>query len=142
MKSLTVLPSMQTIANDRSHRIEGPVPCGFPSPAADYEQAPLDLNRYLVANAPATFFVRAFGASMTEAGIHGDDLLVVDRSREPSDKSVVIAILNGEMKVRRLRLHRHMIYLETEHEDCPDSVVVPEDDFQVWGVVTYVIRAL
>ncbi len=73
------------------------VPAGFPSPAADYEEGKLDLNRHLIRNPAATFFVRVTGDSMVKAGIHSGDLLVVDRSIEPRDKNVVIAVVNGEL---------------------------------------------
>ena len=79
---------------------------------------------------------------MVGTGIHPDDLLIVDRSLEPKDKSVVIVNLNGETMVKRLRIKNHKVCLEADNEDYPDFVVVQEDEFEVWGVVTYVIHAL
>ena len=76
---------------------EAKVPAGFPSPAADYEENQLDLNKHLIRNPAATFFVRVSGDSMTGAGINDGDLLIVDRSLEPKNKNVVIAVINGEM---------------------------------------------
>src|SRR3989449_10887446 len=81
-----------------------PVHAGFPSPADDYLEGALDLNEYLVTHKAATFFWRVTGDSMIGAGIHPGDLLIVDRSLEPKDVSVVIAILDGELTVKRLEV--------------------------------------
>jgi DNA polymerase V len=118
------------------------VPAGFPSPAADYEQDALDLNKYLVSNPAATFFVRVAGDSMIGAGIHAGDLLVVDRSLEPRDKRVVIAVLNGELTVKRIRIKTGKIMLEPENPDYAPREITPDTDFEVWGVVTSVIHKL
>ncbi|MFC1652837.1 LexA family protein [Planctomycetota bacterium] len=143
MGTANIFSSELTSGQDRICPLfDATVPAGFPSPAADYEQTPLDLNRHLVSNAPATFFVRVSGYSMIGAGIHPDDLLIVDRSLEPKDKSVVIVNLNGETMVKRLRIKNRRVYLEADNEDYPDFIVVQEDELEVWGVVTYVIHAL
>jgi DNA polymerase V len=118
------------------------VPAGFPSPAADYEEGRLDLNRHLVKNPAATFFVRAVGDSMVGAGIHTGDLLVVDRSVEPRDRSIVIAAIDGELTVKRLRVRRGRIALEPENSDYPVQEISEEAEFEVWGVVTSVIHGL
>ncbi len=118
------------------------VPAGFPSPAADYEQDRLDLNKHLVRNPAATFFVRVTGDSMIGAGIHDGDLLVVDRSLEPRDKNVVIAVLDGELTVKRIRLMRGKIVLVPENESYPSREITTENEFEVWGVVTNVIHKL
>jgi DNA polymerase V len=121
---------------------ESRVPAGFPSPAADYEEDRLDLNRYLIRHPAATFFVRAVGDSMIGAGIHCGDLLVVDRSLEPKDKSVVIAVVDGELTVKRIRIERRKITLEPENESYSARQITEDADFQVWGVVTSVIHNL
>ncbi len=118
------------------------VPAGFPSPAADYEQDKLDLNKHLVHNPVATFFVKVAGDSMIGAGIHHGDLLVVDRSLEPKDKNVVIAVLNGELTVKRIRIRNRKITLEPENDNYPTQEISPETAFEVWGVVTNVIHKL
>jgi len=121
---------------------EAKVPAGFPSPAADYEENQLDLNRHLIKNPAATFFVRVRGDSMLGAGIHDGDLLVVDRSLDPKDKNVVIAVIHGELTVKRIRIRRKKITLEPENVNYACQEVSEESDFQVWGVVTNVIHAL
>lgn len=121
---------------------EAKVPAGFPSPAADYEENQLDLNKHLVRNPAATFFVRVTGDSMTGAGIHDGDLLIVDRSLAPKDKNVVIAAIDGDLTVKRIRIRRKKIVLEPENINYAAQDVSEASDFQVWGVVTNVIHAL
>jgi DNA polymerase V len=118
------------------------VSAGFPSPAADYEEGKLDLNKHLVRNPAATFFVRVNGDSMIGAGIHSGDLLVVDRSLEPADKSVVIAVIDGELTVKRIRIRKGKVALEPENENYPARQIIESVEFEVWGVVTNVIHAL
>ena len=80
-----------------------PVSAGFPSPADDYIENQLDLNKHLIRHPAATFFVRVKGDSMIEAGIHSGDILIIDRSLEPTDKKVVIAIIDGELTGKKRR---------------------------------------
>lgn len=121
---------------------EGKVPAGFPSPAADYEENQLDLNKHLIKNPVATFFVRVSGDSMTGAGIHDGDLLIVDRSLDPKNKNVVIAVINGELTVKRIRIRKKKVFLEPENENYSTQEISQDSDFQVWGVVTNVIHSL
>ena len=121
---------------------EAVVPAGFPSPAADYEEDKLDLNRHLVKNPVATFFVKVTGDSMIGAGIHHGDLLVVDRSLEPRDKNVVIAVVDGELTVKRIRINRRKIILVPENNNYVAQEITEETEFEVWGVVTNVIHQL
>lgn len=119
-----------------------PVPAGFPSPAEDYVEGKLSLDKHLIKNPVATFFVRVTGDSMLGAGIHPGDLLVVDRALDPCDGKVVIAIVDGELTVKRLRLERDRLYLVPENPDYPVLEVKELTDFRVWGVVTNVIHPL
>jgi DNA polymerase V len=118
------------------------VPAGFPSPAADYEEGKLDLNKHLVKNTAATFFVRVTGDSMTGAGIHSGDLLIVDRSIEPKNKNIVIAVINGELTVKRIKIHKGKISLEPENKDYAVQEISGDMVFEVWGVATNVIHKL
>jgi DNA polymerase V len=118
------------------------VPAGFPSPAGDYEQESLDLNKFLIKNSAATYFVRVSGDSMLGAGIHSGDLLVVDRSIEPADKKIVIANINGQMTVKRLRIKKGKLFLESENSGYPPQAVGADCAFEIWGVVTSVIHAV
>ncbi|AQT68207.1 LexA repressor [Anaerohalosphaera lusitana] len=118
------------------------ISAGFPSPAADYEEGKLDLNKHLIKNPPATFFVRVTGDSMEGAGIYDGDLLIVDRSVEPKSGKVVIAVLNGELTVKRLRVYRGKYSLIAENTNYPDIKISRDMEFEVWGVVTNVIHQL
>ncbi len=118
------------------------IAAGFPSPAADYEENKLDLNKHLIKNPAATFFVRVSGDSMTGAGIHDGDLLVVDRSIQPVSGNVIIAVLDGQLTVKRLKIKRGKITLEPENKDYPTHTITKGMDFEVWGVVTNVIHSL
>lgn len=119
-----------------------PVAAGFPSPADDHIETKLDLNHHLIKHPAATFMVRAQGDSMTGAGIHHNDLLVVDRSLTAHDKSIVIAIVNGEFTVKRLRKFDDRLILQPENPTYRPLIIQAEMDFEVWGVVTSVIHPL
>ena len=119
-----------------------PVSAGFPSPADDYVEGSLDLNKHLIKHPAATFFVRVAGDSMLNAGIHPDDILIVDRSLDAVDKKVIIAIVNGELTVKRIRIKKNDIYLVAENENYKPVKINKEMEFEVWGVVTSVIHAL
>ncbi len=116
------------------------VPAGFPSPAENYLDKTIDLNELLIAHPAATFFVRVAGDSMKGAGIFSGDTLVVDRSLEPTDNKIVVAIVNGEFTVKRLKLQEGRILLLPENPSYPILELREGSDFQVWGVVTYVIH--
>ncbi|MCG8532662.1 MAG: S24 family peptidase [Desulfovibrionales bacterium] len=115
---------------------------GFPSPADDYLEGALDLNRLLVKNAPATFFLRVKGDSMTGAGIHMDDILVVDRSVAPAHNSIVVAVFNGALTVKRLWKKNGQLFLMPDNPTYRPIDVTYMEDFQVWGVATSVIHSL
>lgn len=113
---------------------------GFPSPADDYLQKPLDLHELLVKHPAATFFIKVKGESMEGAGIFSGDILIVDRSILPLHNHIVVALLNGEFTVKRLQIRQNRFCLMAEHASYLPIEISPEDDFQVWGVVTYVIH--
>ncbi len=116
------------------------IPAGFPSPAQDYVEACLDLNEYLISHPNSTFFVRVDGMSMINAGIHPDDILIVDRSLEPSHNRIVIAVVEGELTVKRLVISHGIYFLCPENPDFPTIEITENSDFTIWGVVTYVIH--
>lgn len=118
------------------------VPAGFPSPAEDYAEGPLDLNRYLIHHPAATFFVRVKGDSMTGAGIYCGDLLIVDRALNPASGSIVIAVVNGDLTVKRFHLAQGRISLLPENPAYPPIEIGHDTDFSIWGVVTKAIHFL
>ncbi|MGE4293909.1 MAG: LexA family protein [Desulfovibrio sp.] len=116
------------------------VAAGFPSPADDYVEKSLDLNEYLVGNPAATFMVRVGGDSMRDAGILDGDVLVVDRSRDPVPGRIVVAVLDGELTVKRLLFRAGSYVLAPENPAYSPIVVGPEQELHVWGVVAGVVR--
>ncbi|MEA3334107.1 MAG: translesion error-prone DNA polymerase V autoproteolytic subunit [Pseudomonadota bacterium] len=119
-----------------------PVSAGLPSPADDYIEHQLDLNKHLIQHPAATFFVKVKGDSMIEAGIHSGDILIVDRALEATDKKVVIAIIDGELTVKRIRIAEGKIFLLPENRDYNPTEITSAMSFEIWGVVTNVIHTL
>lgn len=120
----------------------GKVAAGFPSPADDYIEKTLDLNDLLIQKPAATFFVRAEGESMIDAGIYPNDILVVDRSLEPVVGKIVICALNDELTVKRIKSLADEVVLGAENPDYSDIVIQEGVDLVVWGVVTNVIHSV
>ena len=118
------------------------VPAGFPSPADDYIEGSLDLNQHLIKHKAATFFVRVTGDSMTGAGIHDGDLLIVDRALDAQDKSVVVAVVNGEFTVKRIKKENGRVWLMPENAKFQPMEMKEGSELEVWGVVTNVIHSL
>lgn len=116
------------------------VSAGFPSPADDYIEEKLNLDKYLIKNPSSTFFVRVSGSSMIGAGIYPNDILIVDRSLEPKNKDVVIALINGELTVKRFIKASGKFYLKPENPDFKPIEIPQEGEFMVWGIVTNVIH--
>jgi len=116
------------------------IPAGFPSPADDYVEDRLDLNEYLIHHKEATFFLRVQGHSMIGAGIHDGDLLIVDRSLSADDGKIVIAVLEGELTVKRLSLKDGKVALVAENPDFPPIQLKEGQEITIWGVVTNVIH--
>jgi DNA polymerase V len=118
------------------------VSAGLPTPAEDYIEGRLDLNRHLIKHPSATFFVRVAGDSMIDAGIHPGDILVVDRALEPTDSSVVIAVIDGELTVKRIARREDRLYLVPDNRAYQPLEIKADMEFEVWGVVTSVIHHL
>ena len=116
------------------------ISAGFPSPADDYLDKKLDLNEYLIKHPASTFFVRVAGDSMIDAGIHSGDILIVDRALEPAGNSIVIAVIDGDLTVKRIKKSNDKLFLLAENPDYPLIEIKPDMSFEVWGVVSYVIH--
>ncbi len=119
---------------------EASVAAGFPSPAEGYLDSDLDLNDYLVKNPPSTFCVKAIGESMKDAGIQSGDIMVVDRSLEPKNRSIVLAIINGDFTVKRVNVSENHLYLMPENDSFNPIKITEDMDFEIWGVVTFIIH--
>ncbi|MCG3146447.1 MAG: Protein UmuD [Gammaproteobacteria bacterium] len=138
---------MISIPTPNPLRLERPlflsrVPAGFPSPAEDYVEGSLDLNEHLIAHREATFFMRVQGHSMTGAGIQDGDLLVVDRSLEAGHGDIVVAVVDGELTVKRLWRRGGRVRLLAENPAYAPIDLKDGQELAVWGVVTNIIRSV
>lgn len=116
------------------------VPAGFPSPADDYLDMDLNLHDYLVQHPSATFCVRAVGDSMVDAGIQSSDVMVIDRALTPKNNDIILAVVNGEFTVKRIKKSEDELYLMPANENYKPMKITEEMNFQVWGVVTFIIH--
>ena len=114
--------------------------CGFPSPADDYMDRPLDFNELLVKNPAATFAVRISGESMRDRGMLPGDIAVVDRSRSAVSGCIVLGLVGGDFTIKTYRLKAGGVVLEAANPDFPLIVITEASAFEVWGVVTGIIR--
>ena len=115
----------------------GRVSAGFPSPAEDYIELGIDLNKYLIKNPISTFFLRVSGNSMNNAGIYNNDLLIIDRSINPNPGHIVVALLDGEFTLKRLIKEKNNYYLKADKENYPAISLYEYIDIQIWGVAIY-----
>ena len=115
---------------------------GFGAAADDYMERGIDLNEQLVRNKPATFFMRVSGNSMINAGIFDGDIVIVDRSVKPVNGKIVIAVIDGEMLIRRYEKTLNHLRLVPETNKLSPIEVSEFMDFKIWGVVMYIIRSI
>ena len=132
---------------DDSQSVELPyydtkVQAGFPSPAEDHLEQRLDLNKLVIDNPSATFFVRVAGESMRGIGITDGDILVVDRSIENWENRIVVAVIDSEFTIKRFTKRNGKVVLEAENPDYPPIKITEEMDFSVWGVVCWTLKKL
>jgi len=112
----------------------------FPSPASDYVEKTLDLNEHLIKHPAATFFVRVAGNSLIDSGIHSGDILIVDKSLEPGQSSLVVAVINGDFTMKRIKKEGNRFFLMPENPKYKPIDVAGDMQVEIWGVVTYVIH--
>ena len=118
------------------------ISAGFPSPAEDYIELGIDLNKYLIKNPISTFFLRVSGNSMNNAGIYNNDLLIIDRSINATPGRIVVALIDGEFTLKRLIKKENNYYLKADKENYPAINLYEYIDIQIWGVATYSIHGL
>lgn len=120
----------------------GGIKAGFPSPAADFEGDEISLDKVLVKNNLSTFYAKASGNSMTGAGIDHGDIMVIDRSLEPTENKIAVCCIDGEFTVKRIKIKKDGLYLIPENKDFEPIKIMESNQFVVWGIVTYVIKAV
>jgi len=131
--------------SENKHKVELPlaeagIVAGFPSPADDFFEVSIDLNRELIKHPSATFYGRVSGDSMKDAGIDDGDLLVIDRSLEPSDGKIAVCFIDGEFTVKRIKKEKDIIWLLPANSNYKPIRVTEENEFIIWGIVTHIIK--
>ena len=116
------------------------ISAGFPSLADDFRETRISLDDELIQNKDATFFAKVKGQSMIDAGLDDNDLLVIDRSLEPTNNKIAVCFLDGEFTVKRLRVEKNKVWLQPENPNYPIINITEDNDFVIWGIVTNVIK--
>ena len=138
-KNLTFFTPKNT-TNNGAVFIDMGISAGFPSPAEDFRATRITLDDELIKNKEATFFAKVSGQSMIGAGLNDNDLLVIDRSIEPTNNKIAVCFLDGEFTVKRLRVEGNEVWLQPENPNYPIIKITEENDFVIWGIVTNVIK--
>lgn len=120
--------------------IESGISAGFPSPATDFLDTAIDLNKYLIKNPSTTFIAFTDGSSLTGAGINDKDLLIIDKSLEPTDGKIAICVVDGEFTAKRIKVVNKEIWLMPENDKFKPIKIKEYNDFEIWGIVTYSIQ--
>jgi len=138
-KSLTFF-TPEIVPNSGAVFLDTGISAGFPSPAEDFKEERISLDRELIKNKEATFFAKVSGQSMIGAGLDDNDLLVIDRSLEPSHNKIAVCFLDGEFTVKRLKVDAEGVWLQPENPNYPIIRITDANDFVIWGIVTNVIK--
>ena len=116
------------------------IKAGFPSPAADFDETRISLDKALVKNPDTTFYAKANGQSMKGAGIDDGDIMIIDRSIEPRNNKIAVCLIDGEFTVKRIKKTKEELLLIPENIDFQPIKITEEDQLVIWGIVTYVIK--
>ena len=122
--------------------IDQGISAGFPSPADDFKEIRISLDKELVKNEEATFYARVSGDSMQGAGLENGDLLIIDRSIEPSNNKIAVCFVDGEFTVKRIKIESKKVYLIPENKKYSPIEINEENELIIWGIVTYDIKKL
>ncbi|NHB70265.1 LexA family protein [Perlabentimonas gracilis] len=144
-KTIPIRPALEFFVPDLSEELKLPlvnayINAGFPSPADDYLESKLDLNKLLIQHPSSTFFARVRGNSMIDVGIHDGDILIIDKSLETKHNSVLVCFIDGEFTVKKIRKLNGDFYLMPENKDFEPIKIQKDSDFRLWGVVTHCIH--
>ncbi len=142
MKDDLNITKIQIGDNSNISFLNNNVPAGFPSPAQDADSDSIDLNRELIHSPTSTFCARVSGDSMIDCGINDGDLLIIDKALTPHDGSIAVCYLDGDFTVKRITIHDDGIYLMPANSKYPTIPVSEESNFQVWGIVTHIIKTV
>ena len=117
------------------------ISAGFPSPALDFVDLTIDLNKHLIKHPSSTFYGRVKGQSMKDEGINDGDLLVIDKSLDPIDGKIAVCYIDGEFTIKRIILSKNICWLMPANENYKPIKVTDDNDFLIWGIVTHVIKS-
>lgn len=118
------------------------ISAGFPSPALDFVNLTIDLNKHLIKHPSATFYGRVKGQSLKNAGISDGDLLIIDRSLEPANGKIAVCYIDGEFTAKRIKRTKSELWLMPENDDYQAIKIEEENNLIIWGVVTHVIKSV
>ncbi|NLN24968.1 MAG: translesion error-prone DNA polymerase V autoproteolytic subunit [Bacteroidetes bacterium] len=121
--------------------VEEGISAGFPSPALDFIDLTIDLNKHLIKHPSATFYGRVKGQSLKNAGINDGDLLIIDKSLEPINGKIAVCYIDGEFTAKRIKKSKEELWLMPENDDYPPIKIEEENDLIIWGIVTHVIKS-
>jgi DNA polymerase V len=121
--------------------IESGISAGFPSPADDFLDASIDLNKAFIKHPATTFCGRVKGNSMKDLGIHNGDLMIIDKSLEPKNGAVAVCYIDGEFTVKKIKIESDCCWLIPANENYSPIKVTPDNEFIIWGIVTHVIKS-
>jgi len=139
MKNLKIYKADTTTSLSLPYADDG-IKAGFPSPAQDYMEISIDLNQELVKHPASTFYGRVSGLSMVDEGIEDGDVLVIDKSLEVMNNDLVVCYIDGEFTLKRINIEKEVIWLVPSNPKFPKIKVTKDNDFLIWGVVTYTIK--
>jgi DNA polymerase V len=117
------------------------ISAGFPSPADDFIELSIDLNRHLIKHKDSTFFAKVKGHSMKNAGIFDGDLLVIDKSIAPQDGKIAICQIDGAFTIKRIKIEKNVVWLIAENEEFKPIKVTEENELMIWGIVLHSIKS-
>lgn len=145
MKIIKIYRSLAFFNPDQTTRLEIPlfengISAGFPSPADDFLDTSIDLNKELIQNKSTTFFARVKGSSMIGAGINDGDLLIIDKSITPKSDDIAVCFIDGDFTVKRIDIAKDIIWLIAENKAYKPIKVTADNDFTIWGIVTNIIK--
>lgn len=145
LRSLHTTQTLEFYIPDFSSKLELPffdvgISAGFPSPADDFIELTIDLNKHLIKHKESTFFAKVKGNSMINAGIYDGDLLVIDKSLEPQNNKIAVCQIDGEFTVKRIKIEKDIVWLIAENEEYEPIKVTPENELMIWGIVIHSIK--
>ncbi len=122
--------------------VEQGISAGFPSPADDFKEIRISLDKELVKNIESTFYARVSGNSMENAGLSDGDLIIIDRSLNPEKNKIAVCFIDGEFTVKRVVTKKGNLYLKPENENYKEIKIIEGNELIIWGIVTYVIKKI